>query len=188
MKRLIVDIAPGRADRPRGDGGKDAKMSNTTGSMVERWDALDRFVRVHVTTGGERAVYLSLVGGSPGTYRSADEIASEHGAEPSEVEGALRRFEEAGIVEASEDWGPRRYRWRDDMRYLERGRQAWSGSVDPVCGMPVRHETPHRLKDAEGGELGFCSSLCLAAFRAFPAAFQPAEPTKVPSAGGGGQG
>lgn len=185
MKRPIVNIAPAERIRPAGTEDKEAKMSNTTGSTVERWDALDRFARVHVTTGAERAVYLSLVGGSPGAYRSADEIASEHGADPTEVEDALRRFEEAGIVESSEDRGRRRYRWCDDMRYLERGRRARSGFVDPVCGMPVKHGTPHRLKDAEGGELGFCSSLCLAAFRAFPGAFHPAGTTKIPSADGG---
>ncbi len=147
-------------------------MSETAEATVEGWDPLDRLARFPVRTDAECAAYLSMVGGSPGAYRSADEIASEHGVDPEEVEGALRRFVSAGIVEASESGSRDGYRWRDDMGYLEHGRREESGFVDPVCGMPVMSDTPHRLIAPEGGDLGFCCALCLAVFRGFPGAFQ----------------
>jgi YHS domain-containing protein len=43
--------------------------------------------------------------------------------------------------------------------------------VDPVCGMPVWDGGPYLANDAFGRPQRFCSSLCLAAFLAFPSAF-----------------
>lgn len=38
--------------------------------------------------------------------------------------------------------------------------------VDPICGMPVDPDSPHRASDATGALVRFCSPYCRAAFRA----------------------
>ncbi|HEX7928016.1 MAG TPA: YHS domain-containing protein [bacterium] len=43
-----------------------------------------------------------------------------------------------------------------------------TGFVDPVCGMNVKADTPHRAMH-EGKEYGFCCDGCLTKFQADPA-------------------
>ena len=65
----------------------------------------------------------------------------------------------------------------------EAGRQA----IDPVCGMTVKPESPHRFVH-QGTEYRFCSARCLERFRADPAAFldgdgdRRAAPAPAPAA------
>lgn len=139
---------------------------------MESFDIFTRFARAHLSTRAERAVYLALVGASHGS-RTADELAAASVLDRDEVVRVLDRFEKSGIAER--DAGPDgpRYLWRADMDYLFESRDASAGWIDPVCAMPVTLDTPHRATDNLGGEQRFCSSLCLAEFRAFPAHFTP---------------
>jgi Cu+-exporting ATPase len=52
---------------------------------------------------------------------------------------------------------------------------ASTSSVDPVCGMTVREESPHRLVHA-GRELRFCSARCALRFSAEPERFLAGSP------------
>lgn len=145
---------------------------------MKRYDVYTRFARRHLSAREERAVYLTLVGHQAESWLAA-EIAERNHLDEAEVERVLGRFEEAGIAEGV--WAPegRRYRWRSDMNYLfgESGHSPeW---VDPVCGMPVTDGTPYAAKDAEGRSRRFCSSLCLAAFRASPGAFSGPGPVQA---------
>src|SRR3989338_4634264 len=57
-------------------------------------------------------------------------------------------------------------------------------NIDPVCGMTVKPESPHRC-EYRGIEYGFCSAKCLAKFQASPADYlepRPAQPA-VPRSG-----
>lgn len=83
------------------------------------------------------------------------------GSATTKLTQALRRLAAAGILERVGDKGrARRYRWRSEMSYLHRG-TAPSGLVDPLCGMPVAPDTPHRATDDDGQEVSFCSMPCL---------------------------
>src|SRR3990167_1599297 len=63
-------------------------------------------------------------------------------------------------------------------------------ATDPVCGMTVKPESPHRC-EYRGAEYRFCSAKCLAKFQASPAdylnkpsATEPPQPAPVPVRGG----
>lgn len=141
---------------------------------TKRYDVFTRFARAHLSTPVERAVYLTLVGAGTGSW-SAAEIAERDHLARQEVAGVLERFEAAGIAElVGRKGGAPRYRWRSDMNYVLEASGESFERVDPVCGMPVSADTPYVARDAEGRVRRFCSSICLAAFRAFPAAFAPA--------------
>jgi Cu+-exporting ATPase len=61
-----------------------------------------------------------------------------------------------------------------------------AAAIDPVCGMTVKPESPHRLLHA-GRELRFCSARCLERFRAEPGRFAagpPAAPARAARAPG----
>jgi Cu+-exporting ATPase len=49
---------------------------------------------------------------------------------------------------------------------------------DPVCGMPVRADSPHQLQFA-GADYRFCSEKCLAKFRAAPDLYVAATPSET---------
>ncbi len=54
--------------------------------------------------------------------------------------------------------------------------------IDPVCGMTVKPESPHR-HEFRGTEYRFCSAKCLAKFQASPETYlapRPAEPPARP--------
>jgi len=56
-------------------------------------------------------------------------------------------------------------------------------NIDPVCGMTVKPESPHRC-EYRGIEYGFCSAKCLAKFQASPADYlepRPAQPSAAKS-------
>src|SRR5262245_62051490 len=59
-----------------------------------------------------------------------------------------------------------------------------AGAVDPVCGMSVRADTPHRLAHA-GGEILFCGARCLERFRADPERFAAGAPPPAPAVAAG---
>lgn len=152
-----------------------AEGEYASSTQEHRYDLWGAFGRTHLSTPAERGVYLSLVGAPSDSRLCAKDIASERGLELDEVEDVLARFEAAGIAEGIDLVSePRRYRWRDDMRYLESGDLDSFDLVDPICLMPVRADTPYRARDAQGEDRLFCSSLCLAAFRAFPSTFSSA--------------
>ena len=139
---------------------------------MENYDIFTRFARAHLSTRAERAVYLALVSASHES-RTAGELAAATGLDRAKVLRVLDRFETSGIAEREEGPDGPRFRWRADMEYLFEGPDASAGWVDPVCAMPVTLDTPYRATDNLGGELRFCSSVCLAEFRAFPARFTP---------------
>ena len=145
-------------------------MRDLDEAAVEQYDIFSRFARVHLSTNLERAAYLALVGEHPQAV-SAAEIAAGSGLPEREVERVLERFVAAGIVEKLGAPRSRRFRWRSDMDYLFGSSGEASEWVDPVCGMPVWDGSPHLAEDAFGRPQRFCSSLCLAAFLAFPSAF-----------------
>ncbi len=145
-------------------------MRDVEPAAVEQYDIFTRFARVHLSSRVERAVYLAVVGDHPHVLSGA-EISLRSGIPEREIEHVLERFETAGIVE--EVGAPRsdRFRWRSDMDYLFGSLGEPSEWVDPVCGMPVWDGSPHLAEDVFGRPQRFCSSLCLAAFLAFPSAF-----------------
>jgi len=51
-------------------------------------------------------------------------------------------------------------------------------AIDPVCGMSVRPESPHRTTHA-GAEVRFCSARCLERFRADPDRFAAGSPPRA---------
>ena len=135
--------------------------SDDPGTPAEGGDALfGSFVSAHLRTDSDRAVFWVLAG-SESTIWNATTVAHEAEISDHEADQALRRFAAAGILERVDDVGrPRRYRWRAEMSYLHRGVTP-TGVVDPVCGMPVRADTPHRAMAADGSEVSFCSLPCL---------------------------
>lgn len=134
-------------------------------SPEERYDVFGRFARSHLSTRAERLVYLALVAAPPGEPPTAQEISWERNVLLDDVVDVLGRFERAGIVGAVQVAGsPTRYRWRSDLDYLAEDGDDPFEWTDPVCGMPVRPESPYRVRGPDGQEHRFCSSLCLAAF------------------------
>ena len=152
------------------------------GGATERYDVWTRFARVHLSTPSERAVYQDLVGASPDWW-SAEEIARTGHLDVQDAEHVLAGFVRASIAEAArDDAGPNRYRWRADMDYLFGGFVEQDAPVDPVCGMLVFADGAP-TSAWEGRTFTFCSSLCRAAFVAFPASFAP-SPEPVGAASG----
>lgn len=140
---------------------------------MKRYDVYTLFARRHLATREERAVYLTLVSQQHASW-SAHEIAKRNRLDEHDVERVLDDFQAAAIVEEdgpSKD-GPR-YRWRSDMSYLFAPPGAPATETDPVCGMPVLPDTPYVAPDTSGEIRRFCSSLCRAAFMAFPNTFAP---------------
>lgn len=139
-----------------------------TGSAgVARDEArLQQFIRTHLRTPAQRAVYAAL-GGSPEQPLSVQDIAPLVRVDAYEIDVALRQFAAAGILErVVPDAGPAQYRWHDEMRYLfEALPPNAEDIIDPVCSMPVAPETPHVLRDASGQPIRFCSLGCLTIFR-----------------------
>lgn len=135
----------------------------------KRYDLRSRFARVHLSTRAERAVYLVLVCDRTRAW-SAEEIARLKDVEQAAVERALAGFASAGIVEIA-DGTPARHRWRAEMDYLFGEREGEAERVDPVCSMRVAADSAYFVKDYEGANVWFCSSLCRAAFVAFPSVF-----------------
>lgn len=130
-------------------------------------DVHSRFARSHLRTRTERAVYFTLVAQLAESW-SAMEIASLKGLDVKTVEAVLDRYADAGVVTVVDPGMGSRYRWCSDMEYLFRIGSSGVTMIDPVCGMTTDEETPHRFEDGSGAVWLFCSSSCLATFRANP--------------------
>ena len=130
-------------------------------------DVHSRFAKVHLRTRAERAVYFTLVAQLAESW-SAVEIASLKGLDVQTVEAVLGRYADAGVVAVVDSGIDLRYRWCSDMRYLFGAGSSGVTMIDPVCGMMTAGETPHWLDDGSGTRWLFCSSTCLATFRANP--------------------
>ena len=179
-ERTRRGLPPGAPARVRGDGpdGGERKRGQPQDRSQRRYDIYARFARRHLRTRAERAVYLTLVAQEAESW-SAAEIAGRQRLDARDIERILQAYEVAGIVEAAGATGDRRYRWRSDMNYLLGGVSDSPGRTDPVCGMPVAEERPCRTNDLFGRPRRFCSSLCLAAFRAFQGAFSGPPPASA---------
>ena len=134
---------------------------------MRRYDIYARFAGRYLRTPAEQAVYLTLVSQAAPSW-SAAEMAQVNGLDVGETERILADYESSGIVQKTGTQGGRRYRWRSDMNYLFSDVSDSPEWVDPVCGMPVTTESPYWATDLLRRPRRFCSSLCLAAFRALP--------------------
>ena len=140
-----------------------------------RFGQFSLFARRHLRDRDERGVWFALTT-LPRREWSLQEIAEIRGLDPLLTARVLEEFEVAGIVTSSADGsGQRRYRLDSEMDYL------WDGTVDefavdPVCGMPVTGDSRLIAEDDFGRTYRFCSSLCRAAFRAFPNSFTVSPP------------
>lgn len=132
--------------------------------MHDREDSpLGLFMAAHLPGDADRAVFWVLAGSRWRVWTAAG-VARDAGVSDHEADLALRRFSAAGILERLDEPGrPRRYRWRPEMAYLHDGTDP-PGRRDPVCGMPVRADTPH-VAEHDGQELAFCSLACLVRWR-----------------------
>ncbi len=129
-------------------------------------EPLARFARAHLRTPAQHAVYR-IVGSNPDTAWTASEIKHHSALDEHEIDRALRGFAAAGILRDEPcPAGGRQYRWRPELRYLLDGSLLATEAVDPICGMPVDPDSPHRASDATGALVRFCSPYCRAAFRA----------------------
>lgn len=128
------------------------------------YDVHSRFAQVHLRTRAERAVYFTLVAQIADSW-SAAEIASLKELDVGTVQAVLDRYMDAGVVAAVDSETGLRYRWRSDMSYLF-GTSSAVTMIDPVCGMTIPDGTPHWLQDGWGKLWLFCSSTCVATFRA----------------------
>ena len=133
-------------------------------------DVHSRFAQVHLRTPAERAVYFTLVAQFAESW-SAVEIANLKGLDVVPVEAVLDRYADAGVVDVVHSETGLRYRWCSDMSYLFGAASSGVTMIDPVCGMTTDGETPHWLEDGSGTLRLFCSSLCLATFRANPQSY-----------------
>lgn len=170
-------LPPGAPARARGDGPPDGgrRRHGPPERSQRRYDVYARFARRHLRTREERAVYLTLVSQQAESW-SAAEIAELKQLDARDIQRILRAYEVSGIVEAAGPAKDRRYRWRSDMNYLFGGVNDSPEWADPVCGMPVTDDSPYRADDLFRRPRRFCSSLCLAAFRAFPGTFSGPPP------------
>jgi Cu+-exporting ATPase len=66
------------------------------------------------------------------------------------------------------------------------GHQPDSGPIDPVCGMKVKLDAPHRAKHA-GHDYRFCSAGCRTKFLAEPARYMKPQPAPTPEPAAGVQ-
>ena len=152
------------------------------GTLTERYDVWTRFARVHLSTPAERSVYQALVGDGQESW-SAQEIARTRHLGEQDVRDVLARFAVARIAETvGGDAQPPRYRWRAEMDYIFGGSAGPDHPIDPVCGMPVVDASPLAV-EREARTFRFCSSLCRAAFLAFPSSFASAL-ANVPAGSG----
>lgn len=140
------------------------------------YDIHSRFAQVHLSTPAERAVYFTLVAQLADSW-SAVEIASLKGLDVKAVEAVLDRYADVGVVAIVESEVGVRYRWCSDMRYLFGAGSSEVTMIDPVCGMTIDAATPYRMADGSGTLWLFCSSTCLASFRARPRSFGEAPET-----------
>ena len=123
-----------------------------------------QFRRAHLPTDAERAVFFVLAGSLDRVWTVAG-VARDARVSDHEADQALRRLTAACILERVDEPGhPRRYRWRPEMAYLRDAGDP-PGRVDPVCGMPVRADSPH-IAVHDGEEVAFCSLPCLVRWRA----------------------
>lgn len=134
------------------------------------YDVHSRFARMHLRTPTERAVYFTLVAQLAESWTAA-EIATLKDVDVRTVEAVLDGYADAGVVDGVDSNGGLRYRWRSDMSYLFNAGSSGITMIDPVCGMTTDGATPHRVSDGSGTLRLFCSSLCLAAFRADPPSY-----------------
>ena len=138
-------------------------MSTPQAASAGADDPFARFVRAHLPTDSERAVFWVLAESEAMTWTvpavARDARISDHYADQ-----VLRRFASAGIVERVDDGRPRRYRWRAEMSYFHH-HAAPVGTLDPVCGMPVPPDSAHRAVDDGGNDVAFCSVPCLVRWR-----------------------
>lgn len=128
---------------------------------------LRAFAAVHLRSDAERAVYSVVAGGLERVWSSA-EVARHAALELHEADQVLRRFAAAGILESSEDGRIRRFRWAPAMAYLFDAAPMVTDpdvALDPVCGMPVPVDSPHRRERPDGFVL-FCSPVCVARYDA----------------------
>lgn len=129
---------------------------------------LRRFAATHLRSRPARAVY-AIVAGGPDRPWSAAEVARHSALDVHEVDRVLRRFAAAGIVEAAAGGRGWRYRWAPGMAYLFDDSSPGVGPdavVDPVCGMPVPVDSPHRRDGTDGVPVLFCSLVCLVRYDA----------------------
>lgn len=131
------------------------------------YDVHSRFAQLHLRTRAERAVYFTLVAQLAESW-SAVEIAKLQDVDVGTVEAVLDRYADAGVVDVVDSAFGLRYRWCSDLSYLSTAGSSAGTMIDPVCGMTTDGETPHWLEDGSGTLWLFCSSLCVATFRANP--------------------
>lgn len=113
-------------------------------------------------------MYFTLVAQLAESW-SAAEIADLKDLDVETIEAVLDRYADAGVVgvvDVVDSATGLRYRWRSDMNYLFGAGSSGVTMIDPVCGMTMAGGTPRRLEDGSGTLRLFCSSLCLARFRA----------------------
>lgn len=137
-------------------------------------DPLAHFARAHLRTAAQRAVYRT-VGSNPDSWWTGSEIAGHTGFDPLDIARILRGFAAAGILHEQRRGQGRRYRWHDDVRYVLDGTTPRGAMTDPVCGMPVRADSPHLDTDAEGATVRFCSRFCQLAFRSHTTTIPPQQ-------------
>jgi YHS domain-containing protein len=135
------------------------------------YDVHSRFAQVHLRTRAQRTVYFTLVAQLAESW-SAAELASLKDLDVGTVQAVLDRYADAGVVDAIDSTSGERYRWRSDMTYLIGAGSSAALMTDPVCGMTTDGETPHRLQDESKTLWLFCSSHCLAIFRADPQTYR----------------
>lgn len=141
------------------------------------YDVHSRFAQAHLRTRAERAVYFTLVAQLAESW-SAAEIADLKDVDVWRVAVVLDGYADAGVVDVVESAIGLRFRWRSDMSYLFSAGSSGITMIDPVCGMTTHGATPHRVDDGVGTLRLFCSSLCLAAFRADPPRYGPSPKTR----------
>jgi len=141
------------------------------------YDVHSRFAQVHLRTRAERAVYFTLVAQIAESW-SAVEIASLKDLDVLTVEAVLDRYADAGVVDVVDSAAGLRYRWCSEMNYLFGAGSSSVTMIDPVCGMTMAGGTPHWLEDRSGTLWLFCSSICLATFRANPQTYRSAPETR----------
>lgn len=121
------------------------------------------FRDAHLPTSVDWAVFIVMSSLGDESLTAA-EVARDARASHHEADQALRRFAAAGIVERIDEAGrPRRYRLHEEMAYLATGQER-TGTLDPVCGMPISEDSPHVIDDGEE-RVVFCSLPCLVRWR-----------------------
>lgn len=105
---------------------------------------------------------FAVVASDLGRWWTAAAAARAAGVDVLDADQTLRRFGAAGIVEREPGSAGSRYRYGAEMAYLStEDVGAADGELrDPVCGMPVRADTPH-VTDDHGIVVRFCSIACL---------------------------